>query len=365
MNLKNTIIENKPRENAGARSSSRFDYQKDWSICQLLDFHNEKNDYLFVFDFQEDLMIMDSESNPQKVSFYQIKGKKNKGYWTLTELIKSPKSTKNEMLLSIIGKLYDCKLKAKENTESLNFVSNIGFKVSEKDINSLERKEICIIELNSVDKQKIKQKLVQEHPNKDVTEYEDITFLKVVELNLDDSPTYTKGKIADFLDERYPNTKHSIPLIYQHLFNEVKRKSNYNKDIISFNDLVKCKAIGKSYFQEMLDVCGASRDYNYEWRNIETILSNEGVKFSMIKKIKKSWDAVEVERMEPNNSIIKSIIKRVKELVKLAVANNILDDDTLMQCINKIKDEYQKQPINQSIYDDSFIEAIILFEVYE
>ena len=365
MNLKNEIIENKPRENAGARSSSRFDYQKDWSICQLLDFHNEKSDYLFVFDYQEDLMIMDSESNPKKVSFYQIKGKKNKGYWTLAELLKSPISKKNEILLSIVGKLYDCKLKAKKSTESLNFVSNIGFKVSDKEFKSLEKKEICIIELNSDDKQKIQQKLIQEHPNEEVTEYEEITFLKVVELNLDDSPTYTKGKIADFLNERYPNAKHNIPLIYQHLFNEVKRKSNYNKDIISFDDLIKRKAIGKTNFQEMLDVCGASKDYNYEWRNIEAIFSNEGVKYSTIKKIKKSWDTVEVERMEPNNSIIKSIVKRVQELVKFAVDNNLINDDTLMECVHKIKDEYIKQPINQSIYDDSFIEAIILSEVYE
>jgi hypothetical protein len=365
MNLKNTIIENKPRENAGARSSSRFDYQKDWSICQLLDFHNEKSDYLFVFDYQEDLMIMDSESNPQKVSFYQIKGKKNKAYWTLTELLKSPDSKKNEILLSIIGKLYDCKLKTQNSTESLNFVSNIGFKVGDKEFNSLDKKEICIIELNESDKQKINNKLTQEHPSEEIGGFEEITFLKVVELNLDDSPTYTKGKIADFLDERYPKTKHNIPLIYQHLFNEVKRKSNYNKDILSYEDLIQCKGIGKIAFQEMLDICGASKDFDYAWRNIETILSNEGIKFSRIKKIKKSWDKVEIERMEPNNSIIKSIVKKLSSLINSALDNNLLDDDTLLECVDKIMMEYKKQAVNQSIYDDNFIEAIILSELYE
>ena len=53
-------------------------------------------------------------------------------------------------------------------------------------------------------------------------------------------------------------------------------------------------------------------------------------------------------------------------MVKLKkVDNNIINDDTLMECVHKIRKEYKKQPVNQSIYDDSFIEAIILSEVYE
>jgi len=365
MDIKDTLIKNKPREKAGARSASRFDYQKDWSICQLLDFHNEKNDYLFVFDYQEDLMIMDSESTPQKVSFYQIKGKQNKAHWTLGELLKSPKSTKGDVLLSIIGKLYDCKIKAEKNTESINFVSNIGFKVGDKLFNSLDKKEVCVIELNDIDKKKINEKLNLEHPSENICEYEDITFLKVAELNLNDSPTYTKGKIADFLNDSYPKTKHNVPLIYQHLFNEVKRKSNYNKDVISYDDLVKCKAIGKSTFQNMLDICGASKDFDSAWKNIETILSNEGVKYSRIKKYKNAWDKVEIERMEPNNSILTSITKNIKELITHFEDNDLLDNDTLLECVSKILSSYNQEPINQTIYDEIFIEALTLSELYD
>ncbi|HBC31860.1 MAG TPA: hypothetical protein DC024_11545 [Clostridiales bacterium] len=365
MELKNIIIENKPREKAGATSSSRFDYQKDWSICQLLDHHNEKSDYLFVFDYQEDLMIMDSENNPEKVSFYQIKGKANKSYWTLGELIKNPSSNSNKILLSIIAKLYDSKLKAKDKTESLNFVSNIGFKIGTNSNNTLNKKEVCIIELSEKDRKLITEKLQEQLPDEEILGYEEITFLKVVELNLDDSPTYTQGKIATFLEQNFPKTKQNVPMLYQQLFNEVKRKSNYNKEIISFDDLISNKAIGKTQFQNILDVCGAAKDFDSIWNNIESILSNESVKFTQIKKLRNAWKKAEIERLEPNNAILSSIIKRIKTTIKQLDDSSNFEDKTLLECVSIVSTEYNKKPIDQKIYEQEILDALIISELYE
>ncbi|MDP3682434.1 MAG: dsDNA nuclease domain-containing protein, partial [Ignavibacteria bacterium] len=85
MMLKDKIVNTKPREKAGSTSASRFDYQKDYSICKLIESHLTSNDYIIIFDWHEDLIIMDSELNPQTVSFYQIKGKKT-GTWTIKQL---------------------------------------------------------------------------------------------------------------------------------------------------------------------------------------------------------------------------------------------------------------------------------------
>jgi len=365
MELKNIIIENKPREKAGATSSSRFDYQKDWSICQLLDHHNEKSDYLFVFDYQEDLMIMDSENNPEKVSFYQIKGKTNKSYWTLGELIKNPSSNRNEILLSIIAKLYHCKLKTKDKTESLNFVSNIGFKIGANSNNTLNKKEVCIIELSETDRKLITEKLKEQLPDEEIEGYEEITFLKVVELNLDDSPTYTQGKIATFLELNFPKTKQNVPMLYQQLFNEVKRKSNYNKEILSFEDLINNKAIGKSQFKNILDVCGAAKDFDSIWNNIESILSNESVKFAQIKKLRNAWKKAEIERLEPNNAILSSIIKRIKTIIKQLDDSFNFEDKTLLECVSLVSTEYNTKPIDQKIYEQEILDALIISELYE
>lgn len=364
MELKSTIIQ-KPRETAGATSSSRFDYQKDWSICELLDYHNTKSDYLFVFDYQEDLMIMDSEHEPQQVSFYQIKGKANKSYWTLKELLKSSSGNKNEILLSIIAKLYHCKLTTNDQTGSLNFVSNIGFKIGSNQYSTLNKKEICIIELNEKDREFIKKSLQEQLPHEKISGYEEITFLKVVELNLNDSHTYTQGKIASFLEHNYPKKKQNVPMLYRQLFNEVKRKSNYNKDILSFDDLINNKAIGKSYFQNILDICGAAKDFDSTWKNIEILLSNEGTKFSQIKKLRNDWKKAEIERLEPNNAILSSIINRTKSIIKQLAVSAILENKTLLECVSIILVEYEKNPTKQEIYNKEFINALIISELYE
>jgi hypothetical protein len=73
MALKDTFLTVTPRENAGARSSDRSDYQKDWALCQLLRLHGSGSDYLIVFDLHDDILIFDSEANPTLISFYQSK----------------------------------------------------------------------------------------------------------------------------------------------------------------------------------------------------------------------------------------------------------------------------------------------------
>lgn len=110
LSLTEKIVKTKPREKSGSVSSSRFDYQKDWSLCKLIDTHRSGLDYIVIFDWHEDLLIMDNETRPNSITFYQIKGKKS-GNWTVSSLISSDKDKDGELLLSILGKLYDCKSK--------------------------------------------------------------------------------------------------------------------------------------------------------------------------------------------------------------------------------------------------------------
>ena len=55
MTLQKSILDT-PRENAGSISSNRFDFQKDWAICKLLELHEQKTDYVLILDFQEDTL---------------------------------------------------------------------------------------------------------------------------------------------------------------------------------------------------------------------------------------------------------------------------------------------------------------------
>lgn len=365
MTLKDKIVSIKPREKAGSTSASRFDFQKDWSLCKLIEFHLTKADYVIVFDWHEDLLIMDSEFNPQKVAFYQIKGRKS-GYWSVKELIKSDNNRSGVPLLSIIGRLYDCKLKHDIETTSLNFVSNARFKVDLDDrTSSLGKDEICIVELTAKDKSEIAKKIKAEHSLTTAPIYEDITFLKVLDLSLNDSQRHTQGIIGDFFDKIYPNKKLHTPTIYRMLFDEVKRRANYNKDILTYADLLSNKAIGRTKFDRIIEATGIVKDYDEIWKRAEVLLQKDGLKFQKSQLLKQAWTQLELEKMNPNNDYLQNLIKTIKQIVDSKKDDNTMEDLNILECLESIYDAFKTSNKIPLSYDDNFIKAIILSEIYE
>ena len=139
------IIKLKPREESGSKTARKYTFQKDLSLYLLLTNHEKTEDYVFLFDFHDDLVILDSEKKPRKMDFYQIKSK-DSGNWTTRTLTKT-----KENKLSIAGKLYLNKINFNENTNSLNFISNSSFSLK-KLVNgedSLKRTIIQAYELDS------------------------------------------------------------------------------------------------------------------------------------------------------------------------------------------------------------------------
>lgn len=363
MSLKETILSNRPREISGSTASSRFDYQKDWSICQLIEHHRISSDYLFLFDYHEDLVIMNSESSPTKISFYQLKGKKS-GNWTLNHLLDSDSGKDGTMLLSIIGKLYDCKSKFSMETQTLNFVSNARYNVKLEDgTDGKTKDQICIIELREGDRTKIKEKLIKELSLASDPDYESLSFLKVTELSLNDSSAHTKGKLSDFFEEIKPNGKFAIPALYQNLFSEVKRRSAYNKEIHSFEELIEKKGISRSNLQNWLDNAGVCKDYDELWKSIEISIISERMPLLERRKLKSSWTDFELAIKDPNNTVVKQLRAQIHDISKSLEQSGELGTLTTLEVLTKVFNNYQQNKINQNVYDEYFIKVLILAEI--
>lgn len=93
MSLKEAFCSVPLRERAGPRTADRFEYQLHWALCHLLGLHESGQDYLITFDYHDDILVFDSESDPQNVAFIQVKTKDGK-HWTLNDLIKPGKEPK-------------------------------------------------------------------------------------------------------------------------------------------------------------------------------------------------------------------------------------------------------------------------------
>ncbi|WP_161891144.1 DUF4297 domain-containing protein [Pontibacter russatus] len=365
MVLKDKIVSTRPREKSGSTSSSRFNYQKDWSLCKLIETHTSLSDYVIIFDWHEDLIIMDSEHDPKTVQFYQIKGKKS-GNWTLKKLIEAEKGKNGKVLLSIIGKLYDCKAKYDIETTSLNFISNARFSVDLEDkTSSLSKDNICVVELSVKNKAEILSRLKTEHSLMSDPVYEDITFLKVIDLSLDESSGHAKGKITDFLDGLYPEKKFNVPSVYRMLFDEVKRRANYNKETLTYKDLISNKAIGKSQFERIIKATGIDKNYDALWSDINNELISDCVTFSERKKLNHNWKKLEIERMEPNNDYLFKHIEQIRIIVQEEENNNGFVGITLSSCVENVLAKFKSSMNLRTNYDEYYIKAMILSEIYE
>ena len=89
LSLASDLISVTERENAA--TSDRYDYQTMWGLALLFEQHGSQDDYAIVFEFHDDVALLNSASDPSTVKFYQVKSKATMGGWTLSSLLKREK----------------------------------------------------------------------------------------------------------------------------------------------------------------------------------------------------------------------------------------------------------------------------------
>lgn len=85
-----TDLVSTPLREKGA-TGGRYDFQTMWGLALLFQQHGTSDDYAIVFEFHDDVVLLDSANNPCSVRFYQVKSKATNGGWTLTSLLKREK----------------------------------------------------------------------------------------------------------------------------------------------------------------------------------------------------------------------------------------------------------------------------------
>ncbi|MFD1174528.1 dsDNA nuclease domain-containing protein [Oceanobacillus picturae] len=360
MELKNLVSRQKPRENSGSRSANRFDYQKDWAILKLIELHKSGEDYLLVLDYYDDVIVFDSGEEPENVEFFQVKtGKTN---WTMKRLL-SRKKGKEGKLPSILGKMYACKMQFPDHTLSLNFISNSSLSIDLKDKNkkSTENSEVAFSEICDKKLSEIVDQLKEEHSIVGVPDFVELTFYRKTNLALVEREPFIKGKLGEYLEELDPKGMFRLSLVYNSLFDEVKRKNNYEGDISDFKDLAHKKGISRDAFDSMINQFTRTEKIEEDWTTAEQRFNNEGVPFGVIRRLKKSWDLLKIERLDLTKTYLQEIITNVSEIIKLSYG---LDENIQYLYRDVIEKAYQEYCRSYSLvpYSEYDIKAIILME---
>lgn len=357
------------RETSGAMASNRFDYQKDWTICKLLELQSKDDDYVVICEFHEDVIVLNSSISPSVIDFCQVKTKK-RGTWTTTQLCRRSKG-KNDDLTSIMGRLYAVFDQFKDYDANLYFVTNASFKIKlssnpTSTTASLEYDKIPLNLFSQSECTAVKTKLKEElgWANSDVDTNFNAPNLVLLKTNMpiDDRRKWVIGSLTEFFEENFPDKQvRKIPF-YRTLFDTIKERTDCERgaSIQSFQDLKSSKGISRSDFEQMLNKAVNARDRRSEWPVLQSYLTGEHVPFMEVLTMKRHFDRMNLLLMNRSNSVLLELKRKVVLSVRERMVNN---KDPTMSLVDVIDLCTSECYLASSVFDERDTRALVMIEI--
>lgn len=356
--IQSDLINVSQTETAGSRSPARFAYQRNWALAELIEYHLEGKDYVFAFEFHDDILILDSEDNPSCLQFVQVKTKTTGQKWSVHQLTKSEKGKKgNRDKLSIIGKLYENKKNFSSHSSQLRFVTNAYFSfIDPAPLTTADQ-------LEQNDQDKITN-AVQAQLGTGSVDLSDLQ-LEQSSLSVDDHEKHIRGILHNFFEELF-GSDHSIPVSpwYQSISDQIKVKNNYpSEQIKSFDDLIRNKCITKSEIEDFLQRVNRSHNSSDNWDIIKLQLQKEGLGLQELIKLQRSWKKYTTDRLDYDNNTLKGLESDISNAINGA---SLGDSPALKDVLSSIRKETAKNLSKvASIFDSHYIDSIILWQYCE
>ncbi len=379
MNAFDSIVARKPRENAGAMAGNRFAYQLDWGLKRLLELEEEGKLYTVIFDYQDDILVLDSDEDPQFIDFYQVKTNTAAAGWRKNDLYtvakKKKKETTTEPTLfdevdedeveedekfSKLAKLLIHSLDFPTVAREFFFVTNANFGTTLiKGGRQSKAKELNFSDLIDKAKEEIQKRVKEELPDLDESVFEHLHFIKN-QMGVGDHEATVIGLLTQYLNEHYPKAKVSAKPVYDTLIGEIKKRNNYEWEPNSVEDLLKNKSFTRKQFRQFL-------------KGLETYENIEG---------KKSAIQEMLVRYLPENAAVKrrSILRQIDhikenflvydnhEFLRLYKTIDLLIDETAGEynewqwsqaVLERLKNDYSFT----SVHNDDYLTCLILYEM--
>jgi hypothetical protein len=365
--LLDKIVRTPRREVAGARTQKRFDYQKHWAICKILEIHPKEEDYLVLLEFHDDVAVLNHSTEPTQIEFYQIKTveKKEIKPWQLGPLT-TRKKLKSGVANSILGKLYSNRVLFTEAVSTC-LISNADFDLNLKGgISSQGKLILKYEELDDKVQLALKDKLSNELGISSLTtaDIKCLTF-EVSKMNPALQEELTRNEISKFIEERFVGVNYQIGPVYKSFFAEISRVSNFDKAINDVRSLVDKKGLSKSMVNRIFQVITLSNNNsNLEQLrlNIESDLRIQSLDLGSILTLRQHWREFEVSFLQ-RDPLLEKINRKISQCLQEARASGTLGTKTI-EARDSIVELYQKSPIIQSRFNLDVIRSIALYNLY-
>lgn len=337
MNLADALVKTPQDERGGEIAIRGFEYQRCWAIDELLSKHKRKESYVFIPEYHDDILILDSTTLPQKATFAQVKTRDT--HWTITPLLKAEKEGK----LSFISKLFKHNFDFKDYQTELAFVTNALFKF-------LDKYEFSGEDLDQKDKDKLLAAVQKQLAGKEISDLSILKF-KTSKLSLLDYDTHLIGKIFEYLEDTDNSGFINAPAFKRTLVDLFERKTRISsREINSFTDLIQKKGISNELIEKILHSIRNYKSSTPEWETVSLLLTS--LNKSDFEKIifKAKYDIV-IINLKNSNSIECDFYIRFKKEINSKPTNpqeiSVMIKD-IITLLNKENDDFKQ------LLDDNF-----------
>lgn len=351
------LTQTPPRERAGSRTSNRITFQHDWTLCKILELHDQDAKYAVLCDYLEDVVVLDDEDEPTKA--YPIQIKTGSSRLSHGALLKT-KAGKQGEKPSIIGKLYVGCSNYSTCVPELRLVTTAAYnlKLSVPPA-STERTQFGFSDLHPNIADQIRRHLIDKNLIPQLaTPVPDLIF-EVSPLSIKDHQTHAKGILTTFLERKFPGKPIPSAAAYQAISAEIARLSSYEDHLATFSDILKQKSFGRSKFNDILTQIPIGSNPSEIWIQVANRLGTDHCSYATEQKIRNAWREYEANRMDLTNRILQVTRVEIREnMIKESNSGNHLK---LLDAVQLAIQSYQQK----NFYSEEYLQAIAILEYYE
>ncbi len=336
---------------SGSMSYNRFEMQVSQTLHMAIEIFDNL-DYLFVLDYYDDITIFDKESNPETVSYFQMK--------TNEESISINTAITKDWLVKMYAQLENTDWLVKE----LGLITNCPLVVSvttKKDNgkNEKERKlftseKTSFLEFNPVTISKIKEDIAKKK-GIDVDSVDLTKFFHIrTTLSIPRHREIVEQEMGDFLHRKYPRiTMDSVKTIFGAMMDILTRRQQYEllDDSASFSEVRNKKGVSKKDFERVIEEAMLISIPTFE--EISRVLS-----FQEDDKYKASYEyTLILSDAQTKSETFTSLFKKVRAMMK---ENKRGAEKSLKQYSEELcKKLYSVHPDIELIYNKTYISILI------
>jgi hypothetical protein len=150
--------------------------------------------------------------------------------------------------------------------------------------------------------------------------------------------------------------------LYKSIFDEIKKKSDIESAMLSFEELKQKKSISRANFDSYLNDLSSRTSLKESRASIENRLNIESIGFYEVKKFLKNSLNYEIKRMTYNDKALISLEKKIQLIIN---SLNLDLNEGLYNSMEVVLEETLKNMILDPTIDRELLKSIILHKLYE